>query len=646
MGLIFRHCTPRGGPRNAESVYSRRMGAWTLAALAGLYAAVVWMATNAAGPRNWGVHSAAFLPPAWRGALLAAMAGAVLALTIAASRSGAAHGPPEPRPQARSKRKRGAPQSKQPTLRMKAPVWLLVLPVYGVLLYVLRTRTHFLGDGGLWLNMLLGGKLDTFSEPLSSVTWLSFRTVARALGWPMTDPTFALLPVLCGVAFAGLGWLTLDEALPRGSRGTRAVAWALLLTMGTTQLYYGYIESYPIASVAVLTYLWLALRHVRGADPPWLLPLAYTVTIGFHLMAVVLYPSYAVAVFRRPGARAVKAALLPAPLVLAPLLLTTAGVDPAQWMRPFELVARSAAGGGAALTRPYPLLSMAHAVDIANAVFLAAPIPFLLGLSWIASRRARIRSAGPASEVLAVAGLASVAALLVLVLPVAPAQDWDLTALLLLPAALAVLVASMSLADRPVTAGALLTLSTASLLAFVLVNATEASIARYKTLLAPEAPLSAYGRGYGHSMLSEFYEDHGVMDSALVYAELAIRSEPTNPRYWLREGTILYEQKRYDEAIPKLEEAIQRGTTRVAAHFNLGLAYARTRRFGEAANQFRTAMAMDGTNPEYPHHLALMLYDSGYPDSARAMWEGVLERWPGYSLTERALARRFPARTP
>jgi len=240
-----------------------------------------------------------------------------------------------------------------------------------------------------------------------------------------------------------------------------------------------------------------------------------------------------------------------------------------------------------------------------------------------------------------------VAALLVLVLPVAPAQDWDLTALLLLPAALAVLVASMSLADRPVTAGALLTLSAASLLAFVLVNATEAaSIARYKTLLAPDAPLSAYGRGYGHSMLSEFYEDHGVMDSALVYAELAIRSEPTNPRYWLREGTILYEQKRYDEAIPKLEAAIQRGTTRVAAHFNLGLAYARTRRFGEAANQFRTAMAMDGANPEYPHHLALMLYDSGYPDSARAMWEGVLERWPGYSLTERALARRFPARTP
>jgi Flp pilus assembly protein TadD len=575
------------------------------------------------------------------------MAAAVAALALAATRSRAPRRLAEPRSQPRSKRTTRATQSTQRPSRRAAPLWLLALPLYGVLLYAFRTPTHFLGDGGLWLNMLLGGKLDTFSEPLSSLAWLGYRTVARALGFPMTDATFALLPVLCGVAFAGLGWLVLGEALPRDSRGRRALAWALLLTIGTTQLYYGYIESYPIASVLVLTYLWLALRHVRGADPPWLLSLVYTITIGFHLMAVVLYPSYALAVFKRPGTSAVKAALLPAPLILAPLLLTATGVEPAQWMRPFELVVRSAAGGGAALIRPYPLLSMAHAVDIANALFLAAPIPFLLGLSWLADRRGRIRPARPASQVLALAGLAAVAALLVLTLPVAPAQDWDLTAFLLLPAALAVLAAGMTTAPRPLAAGALLTLSAASLLAFVLVNATEAaSIARYKTLLAPEAPLSAYGRGYGHSMLSEFYEDRGVMDSALVYAELAIRSEPTNPRYWLREGTILYEQKRYDEAIPKLEEAIQRGTTRVAAHFNLGLAYARTRRFGEAADQFRTAMAMDGTNPEYPHHLALMLYDQGFPDSARGMWEGVLERWPGYSLTARALARRFPARTP
>ena len=621
------------------------MVAWALTALAGLYVALVWAATRAAGPRNWGLHSAAFLSPSLEYLLLLIMTAAVVALAVAASGWIGPRPAKRPKPHAKSRRKQAPPRAARRSARV--PLWLLALPLYGALLYVFRTRTHFLGDGGVWLNMLLSGTIDPFSEPLSAAVWRLYRAAVRTAGFPMTDATFAFLPVLCGVAFAGLAWLFLEEALPRASRGARALAWGLLLTTGITQLYYGYIESYPIATVAVLAYLWLALRHARGADPPWLLPVAFAATVGFHLVAVVLYPSYAVAVLRRPGASPWKAALLPAPLVLIPLLMTAAGTQPAQWLRPFQTVTRAAAGSAATLTRPYALLSVAHATDIMNALLLAAPVPLLLGLACLVERRWNVRPSEPGSQVLAAAALAALIALLVMVLPVAPAQDWDLTAVLVLPAALAALVAGRSLIASPGRGGPLLALSAASLLAFVLVNATEAgSIARYKTLLAPDAPLSAYGRGYGHSMLSEFYEDRGMLDSALVYADLALRSEPTNPRYWLRDGTILYGQKRYDEAIPKLEEALRRGTGRVAAHFNLGLAYARTYRYGDAANQFRAAMAMDGANPEYPHHLALMLYDEGYPDSARVMWEGVIERWPTYSLSARALARRFPARTP
>jgi tetratricopeptide (TPR) repeat protein len=621
------------------------MVAWALTALAGLYVALVWAATRAAGPRNWGLHPAAFLSPSLEYALLLAMTAAVVALAVAASGRVGPRPAKRPKPHAKSHRKQAPPRAARRSARV--PLWLLALPLYGALLHLLRTRTHFLGDGGVWLNMLLGGTIDPFSEPLSAAVWRLYRAAVRTAGFPVADATFAFLPVLCGVAFAGLAWLFLGEALPRASRGARVLAWGLLITTGITQLYYGYIESYPIASVAVLAYLCLALRHARGADPPWLLPVALAVTVGFHLVAVVLYPSYAVAVLKRPGTGPWKAVLLPAPIVLIPLLLTAGGMQPAQWLRPFQTVARTAAGNAVTLTRPYPLVSVAHAIDIVNALLLAAPVPLLLGLAWVVERRGRIRPSEPGSQVLAAAALAALLALLVMVLPVAPAQDWDLTALLVLPAALAALVAGHALIARPGRGGPLLALSAASLLAFVLVNATEAgSIARYKTLLAPDAPLSAYGRGYGHSMLSEFYEDRGMLDSALVYADLALQSEPTNPRYWLREGTILYGQKRYDEAIPKLEEALRRGTGRVAAHFNLGLAYARTHRYGDAANQFRTAMTMDGTNPEYPHHLALMLYDSGYPDSARVMWEGVIERWPTYSLSARALERRFPARTP
>jgi tetratricopeptide (TPR) repeat protein len=624
------------------------MGAWALAVLAGLYVAAIWTATSTPGPQNWGVHLAAFLSPAMQHALIALMVASVAGLALAASR------PPATSAKREASRGRRKPKGhREPKQRPKPKpgwgrLWLFLLPLYGVLLYLLRVRTHFLGDGGVWMNILLGGDIDPFSEPLSARAWGVFRDIARAAGWPMNDATFAILPVLCGVASAALAWLLLEEALPGVSRKRRAIAWALFLTMGFTQIYYGYVESYPIASVAIMGYLWLALRHARGADSPWLLGAALALAVGFHLIAIVLYPSYVVAVVRHVGTPGAKAARLVAPLALAPLVLTAAGMRPSQWLRPFETVA-SAAGtaGGVTLTRPYPILSLHHATDIANALLLVAPVPLLMGLAWALEKRGRIRPGRPATEVLAAAAVAGLAALFVLVLPVAPAQDWDLTAVLILPAAVAAIVAAQVLDAPRVRASSLIALSAASLLAFVAVNAAEEpSIARYKVLLAPDAIVSAYGRGYGHSMLSEFYEDRGALDSALVYAHLALRSEPTNPRYWLREGTILYNQKRYDEAIPKLEESIRRGTSRVAAHYNLGLAFARTHRYADAAAEFRTAMAMDGTNPEYPHHLALMLYDSGYPDSARTMWEDVLRRWPTYALTARALARRFPPGAP
>ena len=53
-----------------------------------------------------------------------------------------------------------------------------------------------------------------------------------------------------------------ELALP-GKQGT-AILLALLLTLGVTQLFCGYIESYPPVAMFVLGFLWLGLRRVRG----------------------------------------------------------------------------------------------------------------------------------------------------------------------------------------------------------------------------------------------------------------------------------------------------------------------------------------------------------------------------------------------
>ena len=107
----------------------------------------------------------------------------------------------------------------------------------------------------------------------------------------------------------------------------------------------------------------------------------------------------------------------------------------------------------------------------------------------------------------------------------------------------------------------------------------------------------------------------------------------------MRAGTILYNLNRHDEAIPRFEEAIRRGSRRAEARNNLGLAYMRTNRPERAIPEFLAAVASDTTRPDYPQNLGVALFRSGRVDSARVVWTRVLERWPDYPLTRRSMER-------
>ncbi|HET9252048.1 MAG TPA: tetratricopeptide repeat protein [Candidatus Eisenbacteria bacterium] len=629
-----------------------------LALLAAAYAAAVVIATLNPGPRNWGLHPPAFLPDTLRWLALGLTGAGVVALLVGARErstspsprgEGAAATPARPRPRGRSRvgAHRGSRGGSRGNSVVSAPwLWLAVLPVYGALLYLLRARTFFLGDGLVWLNGLLGGDTQPFNEPLASALWQAFATATRALGLPQLDSTFAILPVLCGVAAAALAWGIVRETVV--DPAARWLVWALLLTAGFTQLYFGYIESYPIVSVSVTGTLWLALRHARGADPPWLLGIALGVTIATHLATLFLFPAYAVAVWRRGDGVPAKAARLVIPLVIAPVLLVLAGSPPRAWIEPFRTAARATGGAHAAhLEAPHGTVSVERAVDFGNALLLVAPVPTLLLLSWAARRRGRIVPERAGSQILAAAAIPGALTAAALNLPVAPAQDWDLTALLLIPLAVAGAVLGRAIATRRSAAAGLVAISMGSLLAFVLVNAIEsAGIARFKTLVGPSASIAPYGKGYAVSMLSEYYEDRGDQDSALVYAEAALAAEPTNHRYWVRAGTILYNLGRHEEAIARLTEAIRRGSRRAEAYNNLGLSFMRTNRPSLAIPHFRSAVAADSTRPDYPQNLGVALFQSGQVDSAREVWTAVLERWPDFPLTRRSMERFRETPTP
>ncbi|HMI31065.1 MAG TPA: hypothetical protein VK527_04935, partial [Candidatus Limnocylindrales bacterium] len=470
-----------------------------LAVGATAYALSVAAASQAPGPRAWGLHLPGFLSPPARLLVMALIFGAALLLAFDFFRAPGAQGSHVAPGAGRASRRRDARGSAAPRAARRLPAWsgwLLLLP-WAWILWKLVARTHFLGDGVVWLQGIRSGDPNPFSEPLSAATWKGYAFILRSTGLPIDKVTAGLFPVFCGVVAAPILWGIATEVAPRS--GSRLIALAVLATMGFVQLYFGYIESYPPTSVAILAYLWLGLRHARGADHPLWLAAVLAITITFHLATLFLLPSYIYLLIRDKRPLLLRAALAIIPIAGAAGILILLGYPPSRWLGAFQLAARAVESGHGAATfaRPYSAFSPGHAWDLLNAILLVLPVPALLLLSAAAGRAAD-RGAGEGSldapaVFLTAAALPGLVLAIVLVLPVPPAQDWDLTSILLIPLAILGVKAGSTMAKVPlrgVRGVALAMLGTGALLSFVLVNANESSgLRRFETILAPGAKI-------------------------------------------------------------------------------------------------------------------------------------------------------------
>jgi Flp pilus assembly protein TadD len=609
-----------------------RFRAW-LAVLGAAYAAALALASRSTSASLWGVHHAAFLDGTTRILVLGGAAVGAALLVLSAVRVG--------------RQLPAAPRSSKP----RGPALATILPLYalpliGIAVWSFRARTYFLGDGIVWLANLTSGHFPRFSEPLSTEAWHGYTRALHALGLVPDAASLALLSVFCGVITACLVWLLAREMAPR-PRGRIAAA-ALLLTLGVTQLYFGYIESYPIVSVLVVAYLVAGSRAARSADPEILPGIALALVAAAHIVSLLLAPSYVwlVARMRTPLWRRVLLLLLPA--ILAASLFAWLRFSVADLLRPFHTMGTALQGGtGAFGFTATGFLSARRWVDLLNLALLLAPVPLLvlgarLGAGW-----GRHADGAPSNQTLAFLGMAGAPGLiaaLFLVVPGSPAQDWDLLAIVLLPAAVAAVAASLPAlerAPRPALAG-LAILGLAGLAGFVLVNADEsAGIRRFESLVGTDAALRPHERAYGNEKLATYWSDRGDYDRALVHARRAVLAEPANPRYWVKAGGALVSLGRQEEAVPFFTEAIRRDPGRADAYYDLGICYAKVERYDEAVDAFRSAVVLDGDRPDYRHNLGLMLYAAGKPDSARLVWMEVLRRWEGYPLPVRSMARRF-----
>jgi tetratricopeptide (TPR) repeat protein len=604
-----------------------------LGAAAAAYIAALAAVALGLLPRAWGLNSIHFIAPPARALCLAvSLAGLSLvwSWTGRAGAGGARSGTAAPRPVGGS---RGRALS------------LAAAGAAGLLLWLLRDRSHLLGDGGVWIDNMRAGRFPHYSEPLAVAAWRLYVLLLRALGIAPSPESLAFLPILCGLAAGALSWEIAKEISP--SPRARLASFTLLASLGSGMLYFGYIEVYPLVSLAVLGYLLVALRAARGATPRLAVSGALAVALGSHLICTYLIPSYAWSLLRMRAPLWKRLALLLAPVALATAGFWALRYPAAEAIRPFHLL--SVAVRSTAETSGFPPGWIgAPFVDLLLLLLLVLPVPVLLLVARAASLRREAGGESPAGRTaLAIAALSGLLAAVVLVVPGSPAQDWDLMAMTLLPlAVLAVAEGTRLLIRSPARVGVgLAAISFASLAPFVLVNASEPSaLGRLDALVGGTIRLSAHERAYGNEKLARAYMSRREFASALPYARASLAAEPSNARYWTNVGEVLNELGRTGEAIPMLRRAVELAPERWDARYDLGLCYAKEERYPEAADALAGAVRAGGDRPDVRHLWGIALYRSGRVESAVEVWRDLLAQWPDYAARLRGAGAGMAAR--
>ena len=468
---------------------------------------------------------------------------------------------------------------------------LILLAVGGFI--ALRSSRHFLGDGYYLLNELVS---HTWQE--SNRAPLSFALVrtlhyAGQVFWESPVVTYRIYSFVSGVLYILLA-LPVADALGR-DKLEKSTVLAFLLTAGYIQLFFGYVENYPLYIPGLLLYIIFGLRSQKDDMPLYVPALLLGMLFALHRAFLVFGPSLlvlAICAFRHrrgsvshwKNAAATATALCCAPASAA-LFLGFSGVGFEAYLGGpgvDEFLPLFAEPG---FNEQHRIFSLSHVLDFLNQQLLAAPsacmVLFLL-------RKKVLRH----QSFLAVCTVVPLFFTFIANPKIGAFRDWDILALPALPFTL---WASSRLMECIHSRGklfhcAFLFCGTAALhtLLWIGLNANaDATEARYKEHV--ERLTGNAGRS-GWENLGVSYRLQNKTNLALEAYERALNASPKDPRLWMLVGNVYYDLGQIERGIDHLNKALEIRPDFAAAHNNLASAYVATGRYPPAIKHLKRAL--------------------------------------------------------
>ncbi len=464
---------------------------------------------------------------------------------------------------------------------------------FGLAFYVLRTTTHFLGDGYTVLSLLADDnplvKERELGEALVHiwVKWLIGGDSQRA-----ALLSFRIISISAGVLFVLTAILAAYRLFPRTI--DRALFLVGVTSGGYMLLFFGYVENYSLFVLLVGVYTLVGLLASAGIISRWYVIPAAAFAVFSHIMGASLIPSslYVLIAGSRIGHvignahRGTKA--LAAFLVAAGVFAISAYYYSENLFFRFAILPLAE---NRFTLEGYTLLSWQHLADYANLLLLLSPGFVVVGAALLLDAfrpRWNLRQ----QRYLLILLVSTAGAAFVFDPKLGMPRDWDLYAFWGVP--LLVLSYYVLLQKRAAFQGGrvailAIALSCLSLGARVgALTSAEVSIAHLQAYFDLDRAKNRAGR----MMLIAYYQDIG--DSTRAAEEIRLRDQDFPERSMFWQAHRLKEDGQLTEAIELFRRVIDVNPTIAEAWANLGECYMRLGQFESSIYYFSIAL---GLNP-------------------------------------------------
>jgi tetratricopeptide (TPR) repeat protein len=492
--------------------------------------------------------------------------------------------------------------------------------------WVFRAKTHLLGDGSLRGSEILAGKEFSATAPLDFyVHVLIYRYLKVG-----AHQTYALLSCLAGGLFVFLA-LWLSHHLGKESK-EKALALVILVSMGSVQLFFGYVESYSLAYTGIMAYFLLSLCFLESKCSFILPVLALFFSVSLHLSALYLLPSLIYLCVATSGTGERTFNLKRVFSMTAMLLLMGAGLLVLSIHNPDKTISSayfiSLFGSQ---EDPYSLFSAAHLVDVMNEQLLLSPVGIAI---WavVIFFAGKISFKDKVITFFMIVTLFSLVFAFMIDPKLGYARDWDLfcstglgyTVLGIYLGFNYLRRAEMRRLNYVILAIAFTALF--STLPWIYVNAHEdKAVERFKALLTVDAERSAYG----HEILARYYRDKGLLNEEMEEWKKAL-AVLKNERYAGSLGNSYIKLGRYQEALAAFRMVVRINPNSALGYSKLGDVLALIGEYDDAEKHYQIAISKDTLFLEAYVNLGVMLSMTGDNEQALEVLKSAIQIDPDY----------------